>query len=64
MENIVFFGLSIQAWITIFTVLSIFIVMARTRVPAVVTFLGALTILLVTGIVTEAEGMAGFGWCL
>lgn len=61
MENIVFFGLSIQAWITIFTVLSIFIVMARTRVPAVVAFLGALTILLVTGIVTEAEGMAGFG---
>lgn len=61
MENIVIFGFSLQGWITIITVLSIFIVMARTRIPAVVAFLGALTVLLVTGIVTEAEGMAGFG---
>lgn len=61
MENIVIGGLGLPAWITIITVLSIFIVMAKTRVPAVVAFLGAMTILLVTGIISEAEGMAGFG---
>ena len=61
MESIVFLGLNGYAWITIVTVLSIFVVMARTRVPAEVTFLGALTVLLVTGVVTEEEGMAGFG---
>lgn len=54
-------GLSLQAWITILTVMSIFIVMARTRIPAVVAFLGAMTVLLIFGIVSEAEGMAGFG---
>lgn len=55
------FGLSASAWITIVTVVSIFVVMARSRIPAEVAFLGALTVLLVTGVVTEEEGMAGFG---
>ena len=54
-------GFNIYAWITMVTVLSIFFVMARTRIPAEVAFLGALTVLLVTGVVTEEEGMAGFG---
>lgn len=61
MENIAFWGLSLPAWITIITVLSIFIVMTKTRIPPVVAFLGAMTVLLVTGIISEAEGMAGFG---
>lgn len=61
MDQIFFIGISLQGWITLVTVMSIFIVMARTRIPAVVAFLGALTVLLVTGIVTEAEGLAGFG---
>ncbi len=56
------FGFNIHAWITIFTLIGIFVVMARSsRVPVEVVFLGALTILLVTGVVTEEEGMAGFG---
>ena len=54
-------GFSINAWITMLTIIGIFIVMSRSRVPAEVAFLGALTILLVTGVVTEEEGMAGFG---
>ena len=54
-------GLSASAWITIVTVVSIFVVMARSHIPAEVAFLGALTVLLVTGVVTEEEGMAGFG---
>ena len=35
--------------------------MSRYRIPAEVAFLSALTVLLVTGVVTEEEGMAGFG---
>ncbi|MGX8697514.1 MAG: SLC13 family permease [Prevotella sp.] len=35
--------------------------MARARIPTEVVFLGALTVLLVTGTVTEEEGLAGFG---
>ena len=61
MDAELFLGLSAHAWITAVTVFSIFFVMARTRIPAEVAFLGALTILLVTGVVTEEEGMAGFG---
>ncbi len=56
-----FLGLSVYAWITLVTLTSIFIILARTRVPAEVVFLGALTVLLVTGVVSEEEGMAGFG---
>ena len=55
-----FLGLSLQAWITIATLAALFVVMVRTSIPAEVTFLGALTILLITGVVTEEEGMAGF----
>lgn len=60
MESIMFLGLSLQAWITIATLAALFVVMVRTSIPAEVTFLGALTILLITGVVTEEEGMAGF----
>ena len=60
-SGLLFLGFSVYAWITILTVVSIFIVMSRSRIPAEVAFLGALTILLVTGVVTEEEGMSGFG---
>ena len=56
-----FLGLSLQAWITIATVVSVIIVLMRTRIPPLVVFLAALTVLVTFGIVTEAEGMAGFG---
>ncbi|MBQ9676203.1 MAG: SLC13 family permease [Bacteroidaceae bacterium] len=58
-EEIVF-GVSIGGWVTILTMICIFVVMAYSRIPAEVAFLGALTILLVLGIVDEKEGMAGF----
>lgn len=61
MESIVYLGLNLYAWITIVTIFSIFVVMTRTHIPAEVAFLGAITILLMFGIVTEQEGMAGFG---
>ena len=60
-SELIFLGFSIHAWITVLTVVGIFFVMSRSRIPAEVAFLGALTILLVTGVVTEEEGMAGFG---
>lgn len=60
-SGLLFLGFSVYAWITILTVVSIFIVMSRSRIPAEVAFLGALTILLITGVVTEEEGMSGFG---
>ena len=61
MENLVFLGLNVHAWITLITVFGIFVVMARTRIPAVVVFLGAFTVLLLFGVVPEEDGMAGFG---
>ena len=61
MESVVFLGLNLYAWVTILTMVSIFVVLSRTHVPAEVAFLSALTVLLCFGIVTESEGMAGFG---
>ncbi|MBR1519302.1 MAG: SLC13 family permease [Prevotella sp.] len=55
-----FLGLSFYAWITVATIASVIIVMIRTRIPVEITFLGALTVLLVTGVVSEEEGMEGF----
>ena len=54
-------GFSIHAWITILTITGIFVVLARSRVPVEVAFMSALTLLLITGVVTEEEGMEGFG---
>ena len=56
MDSIVFLGLNFYAWITILTMLGIFVVMARTHIPAELAFSGAITILLVFGIVSEEEG--------
>ncbi|MCR5039114.1 MAG: SLC13 family permease [Bacteroidales bacterium] len=53
-------GVSIGGWVTILTMVSIFVVMAKSHIPTEVAFLGALTVLLVLGIVDEEEGMAGF----
>ena len=61
MSEMLFLGLNAQAWISIIAIISVFFVMARTRIPAEVAFLGALTLLLVTGVVTEHEALAGFG---
>ena len=61
MSSIIFLGLNGYAWITIVTIVAIFIIMARTRIAVEAVFLGALTVLLATGVVTEEEAMAGFG---
>lgn len=61
MEHIIFLGLNLPAWITLLTLLGIFITMARTHMPTEVVFLGAVTLLLVSGIISEEEVMSGFG---
>jgi di/tricarboxylate transporter len=56
-----FLGFNGYALITIATMLGIFVLMQRSRLPAEVVFLGALTVLLVTGVVSEEDGLSGFG---
>ncbi|MBO7418709.1 MAG: SLC13 family permease [Bacteroidaceae bacterium] len=56
----VILGVSIGGWVTILAMICIFVVMAKSNIPAEVAFLGALTVLLVLGIVDEEEGLAGF----
>ena len=34
MESVVFLGLNLYAWVTILTMVSIFVVLSRTHVPA------------------------------
>ena len=60
MEGIIFLGLSLYAWITIVTVLGMFAVLIFTKVPAEAAFLGAIAILLVTGVLETKEALAGF----
>jgi len=57
----VILGISVGGWITVLTMIGLFIALVYSRIPTEVAFLGALTVLLVLGIVTEEEGMAGFG---
>lgn len=60
-DGIMFLGLSMHAWITIATMLCVFLMMAKSRIPAEVSYLAGLTVLLVAGVVSEEEGMSGFG---
>ena len=60
MESIVFWGFNLYAWITILTVLSMFIVLLFTKLRADLVFLGAISILFVTGVLTAKEAFSGF----
>lgn len=55
-----YFGLTIEAWITIMTIMGLFLTLLTTRVPADVAFVGAMTILLVTNVLTIPEALGGF----
>lgn len=54
------FGLSIAAWITIVTLVVLVILFATTKTPPEFLYLGALTVLLVTGVVDEETALSGF----
>ena len=60
MESIVFWGFNLYAWITILTVLSMFTVLLFTKLRADLVFLGAISILFVTGVLTAKEAFSGF----
>ena len=60
MNDIVFWGLSLPAWITIATVVTLFVVLLCTKIREDVAFLGAMAILGLSGILDQKEDLAGF----
>jgi len=61
MENeLMFWGFSIHAWITIFTVLGMFTILLFTKLRSDLVFLGAIAILFVTGVLDAKEAFSGF----
>lgn len=55
-----FLGFSIDAWITIATVLGLFSTLLMTRCRSDVAFLGAVGVLFVTGVLDAKEAFSGF----
>ena len=60
MEEMMFWGFNLYAWITIVTVLSMFTVLLFTKLRADLVFLGAISILFVTGVLDAKEAFSGF----
>jgi di/tricarboxylate transporter len=60
MEEIIFLGFNLYAWITIATVLTMFTVLLFTKLRADLVFLGAISVLFVTGVLTAKEAFSGF----
>ena len=60
MEDIVFWGFNLHAWITIVTVLTMFSVLLFTKLRADLVFLGAMAILYVTGVLNVKDAFSGF----
>lgn len=60
MESILFLGLNLYAWITIVAILTMFTVLAFTKLPADVVFMGGMAVLFVSGVLSTREALAGF----
>ena len=60
METELFLGFSLDAWITIATVLGMFSVMLFTKIRSDLVFLSAIGILYVTGVLDAKEAFSGF----
>ena len=60
MESIILWGLNLNAWITIATVLSLFTILLFTKLRADLVFLGAISILYLTGVLDAKETLSGF----
>ena len=56
-----FLGFTLHAWITIVTVLSMFTILLFTKLRADLVFLGAISILFLTGVLDTKETFSGFG---
>ena len=59
MEEFIFLGFNMHAWITIVTVLALFGILLFTKVRADAVFLGAIVILYVTGVLNAKEAFSG-----
>ena len=59
-EQMLFLGFSIEAWITIATVLTMFSVLLFTKLRSDLVFLGAVAVLFVTGVLDAKEAFSGF----
>lgn len=55
-----FLGFSLDAWITIFTVLGMFAILLFTKLRSDIVFLGAIGVLYVTGVLDAKEAFSGF----
>ena len=60
MNEIVFWGLSINAWITIVTVVAVICVLTMTKIRSDAVFLIAIGILFITGVLDAREACSGF----
>ena len=60
MESFVFLGFNLYAWITIITVLTMFTVLLFTKLRSDLVFLGAISVLYVTGVLNAKEAFSGF----
>ena len=60
MNDILFLGFSVDAWVTIVTVLTMFTVLLFTKLRADLVFLGAIGVLFVTGVLDAKEAFSGF----
>ena len=60
MESFILWGLNLNAWITIATVLSMFTILLFTKLRADIVFLGAISILFLAGVLDAKETSAGF----
>lgn len=59
MQDIIFLGFNVHAWITIVTVLALFSILLFTKIRADAVFLGATVILYVTGVLNAKEAFSG-----
>ena len=60
METIEILGFNLYAWITIVTVLTMFTVLLCTKLRSDLVFLGAISVLFVTGVLDAKEAFSGF----
>ena len=60
MESFLFLGFSLDAWITIITVLGMFTILLFTKWRSDLVFLGAIGVLYVTGVLDAKEAFSGF----
>lgn len=60
MEDLLFCGLNLGAWVTIVTVLSMFLTLIFTKLREDIAFLGVIAVLLLTGVLDVKEALGGF----